>query len=55
MIMINLYNEVSRDIKKIPECIKYFETELNNAKEINNGIEVLIDNNLDNDNYYLNK
>ena len=32
MIMINWYNEVSRDIKKIPECIKYFETELNNAK-----------------------
>ena len=30
--MINWYNEVSRDIKKIPECIKYFETELNNAK-----------------------
>tara|TARA_B100001123_G_C15300102_1_gene1020718 strand:+ start:759 stop:1226 length:468 start_codon:yes stop_codon:yes gene_type:complete len=32
MKMINWYNEVSRDIKKIPECIKYFETELNNAK-----------------------
>ena len=32
MIMINWYNEVSRDIKKIPECIKYFETELNNDK-----------------------
>ena len=32
-----------------------FKTELNNAKEINNGIEILIDNNLDNDNYYLNK
>ena len=32
MIMINWYYEVSRDIKKIPECIKYFETELNNAK-----------------------
>ena len=30
--MINWYNEVSRDIKKIPECIKYFVTELNNAK-----------------------
>ena len=32
-----------------------FKTELNNAKEINNCIEILIDNNLDNDNYYLNK
>ena len=32
-----------------------FKTELNKVKEINNGIEVLIDNNLDNDNYYLNK
>ena len=32
-----------------------FKTELNIAKEINNGIEILIDNNLDNDNYYLNK
>ncbi len=32
-----------------------FKTELNKVKEINNGIEILIDNNLDNDNYYLNK
>ncbi len=33
MKMINWYNEVSRDIKKIPECIKYFETELDKAKK----------------------
>ena len=32
-----------------------FKTELSKIKEINNGIEILIDNNLDNDNYYLNK
>lgn len=32
-----------------------FKTELNKVKEIYNGIEILIDNNLDNDNYYLNK
>ena len=32
-----------------------FKTELNKVKEINNGIEILIDNNLDNDSFYLNK
>ena len=31
--IINWYNEVSRNLEKIPECIKYFETELTNAKK----------------------
>ena len=33
MTMINWYNEVSRNLEKIPECIKYFDTELTNAKK----------------------
>ena len=29
----NWYSEVSRSLDKIPDCIKYFETELQNAKK----------------------
>ena len=31
--MINWYNEVSRNLDKIPECINYFDTELVQARK----------------------
>ena len=33
--MINWYNEVSRNLDKIPDCIAYFDKELLEAKELN--------------------
>ena len=33
MTMTNWYNEVSRNLDKIPECISYFDTELIQAKK----------------------
>ena len=32
--MINWYNEVSRNLDKIPDCISYFDKELVEAKEL---------------------
>ena len=31
--MINWYSEVARNLDKIPDCINYFDTELQNAKK----------------------
>ena len=31
--MINWYNEVSRSLEKIPNCVAYFEKELQEAKK----------------------
>ncbi len=31
--MINWYNEVSRNLDKIPDCVAYFEAELLEAKK----------------------
>ena len=33
MKMINWYSEVARNLDKIPDCINYFDTELQNAKK----------------------
>ena len=32
--MINWYNEVSRNLAKIPDCVAYFDKELIEAKKI---------------------
>ena len=31
--MINWYNEVSRNLDKIPDCVAYFDKELHRSKE----------------------